>query len=117
METPGRPGTGQGGASLPFIPHSQTYDAQSPPGNNQHHYQQQHPSSRVEQRRHPDGSMSISIGGGAAGGSSFGGETRMPGSEEQSSMNISDVSHLLLYDNGEDGEAEQEQAEDINEQE
>jgi hypothetical protein len=30
----------------------------------------------------------------------------MPGSEEQSSMNISDVSHLLLYDNGEEGEAE-----------
>jgi hypothetical protein len=30
----------------------------------------------------------------------------MPGSEEQSSMNISDVSHLLLYDNGEEGEGE-----------
>ncbi len=62
-------------------------------------------SSRVEQRRNPDGSMSISIGrssgnnGGSSGGPSFGGEARM-NSEEP---NMSDVSHLLLYDNG-DGE-------------
>jgi hypothetical protein len=103
METPGR--TGPGGAPMPYMPPSQAYEGQAPSPSN---YQQQpHPSSRVEQRRHPDGSMSISIGGGAAG-SSFGGETRMQqGSEEPSSMNISDVSHLLLYDNGEEGEERQ----------
>ena len=119
METPGRQGNAPGGAPMSYMPHHQNYDAQ-PPASNQHHYQQQqqqqHSNSRVEQRRHADGSMSIQIGGGAAGGSSFGGETRAPGSEEQASMNISDVSHLLLYDNGEDGEAEQGHAQGGNEQ-
>ena len=109
---------GAGGAQLPFIPPAQSYDGQASPaavGRNQMSSQHHSASSRVEHRRNPDGSMSISIGsrgGGSAGGSSFGGETRLPSNEEQSSMNISDVSHLLLNsDNGEgdvdvDGESQ-----------
>jgi hypothetical protein len=88
MDTPGRTRAEQVGGTLPYIPPPQAYDAQtSPAARSQPNHQH-----RVEQRRNPDGSMSISIGA---------------GSEEQSAMNISDVSHLLLYsDNGEGGEAE-----------
>lgn len=91
---------------LPFIPPSQEYDGQTPsPSMDQIHLSQH--SSRVEQRRNPDGSMSISIGGRSTGGSSFGGETRLhQPSEEQSSVNISDVSHLLLYNDNEGDESE-----------
>lgn len=85
-ETPGRGAPGQGGQQLPYIPPSQAYESHA----------QGHPSSRVEQRRHPDGSMSISIGGGEAGGPSFGGETGMTDGGE--------ISDLLLYDNGQGGE-------------
>ena len=117
MDTPGRPPQG-GGAPLPFIPPSQQYESQGSPTSARGpqpsqptQQQSQHQdsaagSSIVEQRRNPDGSMSISIGGGGStGGSSLGGDARMPGTEEQpSSVNISDVSHLLLYsDNGEEG--------------
>ena len=101
VETPGRPRGDH--APLPFIPPAQSYDGlgESPSAHVQHPH-----SSRVEHRRHADGSMSISIGGDrSADGSSFGGETRLPGTEEQS-MNISDVSHLLLYSDNGDGEAE-----------
>lgn len=56
LETPGRPP--QGAGQLPYIPPSQAYDGSQAASQN----------SRVEQRRHPDGSMSISIGGGEGGG-------------------------------------------------
>jgi hypothetical protein len=98
METPGRQRAEQGGAPLPFIPPAQAYDAHaaSPADHMQHHH-----SNRVAQRSNPDGSMSISIGANGAEGSSFDGEPRQPGADEQPSMNISDVSHLLLYNDGE----------------
>ena len=54
--------------------------------------------------------MSISIGGGENGANG------MPGSEEQN-VNISDVSHLLLYDNAEEGEGGQEQSQEASGQE
>jgi len=108
LETPrGRDEGGSGAQSqmLPFIPPSQTYDGHtSPPPRGQMHLAQH--SSRVEQRRNPDGSMSISIGGRGSGGTSFGGEARLQGGEEQSSVNISDVSHLLLYSDNGDGEGD-----------
>lgn len=105
METPGRAGAGQGGASLPYIPPAQAYDAQSPQ-NNQHAFSQhQHAGSRVEHRRHPDGSMSISIGGGSGANGTQGSEDQPP------SMNMTDVSHLLLYDNAEEC-IEQQQSQD-----
>ena len=59
---------------------------------------------RVEQRRHADGSMSISIGGGAGG---EGGQSEGPPGGPGGEPNISDVSHLLLYDNGEGVEGQQ----------
>ena len=82
METPGRqpPGPGQ----LPYIPPSQAYDGQAPQG----------PGSRVEQRRHPDGSMSISIGGGE------GGPPQYPPEGEQGG----DLQDMLLYQDQEGGE-------------
>jgi hypothetical protein len=118
METPGRaPGPG---AALPYMPPAQSFDPnRSPntyPPHEQHQAHDQHPQSRVEQRRNPDGSMSISIGGGgSASASAFGGEAKLPGTEEQSSMNISDVSHLLLYDNGDDGDTDGGHGEEANE--
>lgn len=80
LETPGRPTAGGGGAQLPYIPPHQAYDGQER-------------GSRVEQRRHPDGSMSISIGGGE-GGASYGGEGGEQGAE---------IADLLLYNDGEGG--------------
>ena len=68
----------------------------------------------MEQRRNADGSMSISIGGGGGGSADNnpsgggGGGANGSGGEEPSAMNISNVAHLLLYDedgrgNGEEG--------------
>jgi hypothetical protein len=106
METPGRQRAEQGAPPLPFIPPAQAYDARATSPTD--HMQHQHHSSRVAQRSNPDGSMSISIGANGAEGSSFDGESRLPGPEEPSSMNISDVSHLLLYNDGEgEGGAEE----------
>lgn len=99
METPDRQRAEQGGAPLPFIP----------PDHMQHHH-----STRVAQRSNPDGSMSISIGANGAEGSSFDGESRLPSAEEATSMNISDVSHLLLYN---DGEGEGGERQESNEEE
>jgi hypothetical protein len=96
----GPPGTPQG---MPYMPPSQAYDQSgSPPGYHQP------PPGRVEQRRHPDGSMSISIGGGAAAPAS-GGDGAAEGQEEQ--VGMSEVSHLLMYDNegGGEGQAEKKQ--------
>ena len=59
---------------------------------------------RVEQRRHADGSMSISIGGGSGGDGGPGDGGGPPGNGGE--PNISDVSHLLLYDNGEGGDGQ-----------
>ncbi|CAB9508962.1 expressed unknown protein [Seminavis robusta] len=64
-------------------------------------------ASRVEQRRNPDGSMSISIGGNRGDGDPA---AYQQGGEGESSVNISDVSHLLLNENdygGDSGVAEQ----------
>ena len=99
METPGRQRAEQGGAALPFIPPVQAYDAHtaSPADRMQHHH-----SNRVAQRSNADGSMSISIGANGAEGS--------PSAEEPSSMNISDVSHLLLYNDGEGEGVEQQES-------
>jgi hypothetical protein len=100
-DTPGRSGPGQ---QLPYIPPTQAYDSRvagSPNAGQQggdQQYAQHGASSRVEQRRHPDGSMSISIGGGEAGGSSFGGETGMPDSNE--------ISDLLIYNDGGEGQGD-----------
>lgn len=95
METPGRSGPG---GNMPYMPPSNSYENQGSPGS----YPQSGggSGSRVEQRRHPDGSMSISIGGNGATGGSNG----SAGGEEQ--VNMSDVSHLLLYDNPEEGEGQ-----------
>jgi hypothetical protein len=107
VETPGRQRAEQGGAPLPFIPPAQAYDAHAAsPAEHMHH----HHSNRVAQRSNPDGSMSISIGANGAEGSSFDGESRLPGAEEPSSMNISDVSHLLLYNDGEGEGGEQQES-------
>jgi hypothetical protein len=83
LETPGRQAAshGGGGSQLPYIPPSQAYDSQAQ-------------GSRVEQRRHPDGSLSISIGGGEAGAAAYGGETGEQGGE---------ISDLLLYNDNEAG--------------
>lgn len=84
LETPvgGAPATG---VPLPFIPPSQFSDPQpSPQGRSQLHLPQH--SSQVEQRRHPDGSMSISIGGSRA------------------SDEMGDMAQILLY--GENGEGD-----------
>ena len=56
------------------------------------------PGGRVEQRRHADGSMSISIGGGA-GGEGGPGDAGGPPGGNGGDPNISDVSHLLMYEN------------------
>jgi hypothetical protein len=94
----GPPGTPQG-VSMPYMPPSQAYDQQgSPPG---YHPPGHGASGRVEQRRNADGSMSISIGGG--GTAPAPGAPPGDGQEDQAGVNISDVSHLLLYDNGEEG--------------
>merc|ERR1712232_850987 len=75
-----------GGVALPFIPPPQQYnDPQtSPQGRSQLHLPQN--SSQVEQRRHPDGSMSISIGG------------------NRTNEDIGDIDQMLLY--GENGEGD-----------
>lgn len=83
METPGRQPPGPG--HLPYIPPSQAYDGQPPQGG----------GSRVEQRRHPDGSMSISIGGGEAGAPQY------PPEGEQGA----DLNDMLLYNDQEGGES------------
>lgn len=72
-------------------------DAYGDPANSPSHYPPGPPGGRVEQRRHADGSMSISIGGGAEGGE---------GGPPPSDPNMPDVSHLLMYDNGEGGEGQ-----------
>lgn len=99
-ETPGRTG---GAAQLPlsFIPPNQQFVGTNSPARSQLHLPQH--SSQVEQRRHPDGSMTISIGG--RGGPPFGGEVPPSPDESNGAVNMSDMSHLLLYgDNGEDQE-------------
>jgi len=78
LETPGRQPHGAG--QLPYIPPSQAYEAAAQ-------------NSRVEQRRHPDGSMSISIGGGEGDGS-------YP-PEGQEGADIQD----FLYNEGEGGDS------------
>ena len=89
--TPGRHQEG----GLPYIPPQQAYDGENQGsgegGSEGKADGGDAASSRVEQRRNPDGSMSISIGGQQQGGS-----------EGESGVNISDVSHLLL-DNYEEG--------------
>lgn len=90
METPGRPGPG---GNMPYMPPSQSYEHQGS-------------GSRVEQRRNADGSMSISIGGGSGGADNEGGNGSNNAGEEQSSMNISNVAHLLLYDEEEQGKGQ-----------
>jgi len=87
----GPPGTPQGG--MPYMPPRDAYGDNSPS-----QYPHGPGGGRVEQRRHADGSMSISIGGGAGG---EGGEGGPPGGGDP---NMGDVSHLLLYDNGEGGD-------------
>lgn len=74
------------GVPLPFIPPPQQYNdpQSSPQARSQLHLPQN--SSQVEQRRHPDGSMSISIGG------------SRPNEE------VGDMAQMLLY--GENGEGE-----------
>jgi len=84
METPGRQPHGPG--QLPYIPPSQTYDGQVPP---------QGSGSRVEQRRHPDGSMSISIGGGEGG---------PPPQYAPEGEQGADLNDMLLYNDQEGGE-------------
>lgn len=83
LETPGRPAAG---SQLPFIPPTQAYEGHGPPG-----------PSRVEHRRHPDGSMSISIGGGEGGDPAYGAEA---GAQEGGEM-----SDMLLYNDGQEGGA------------
>jgi len=84
LETPGRQPPGPPG-HLPYIPPSQAYDGQ----------QHQGGGSRVEQRRHPDGSMSISIGGGEVGAPQY------PPEGEQGA----DLNDMLLYNDQEGGES------------
>jgi len=105
------------GGQLPAFP---LYGHESPEAKSQLHLPQA--SSRVEQRRHPDGSMTISIGGGSSGGG-FGGTSAPPSStgaggnhehdtpgggnsagggggppqDDINEANLTDVSHLLLY--------------------
>jgi hypothetical protein len=124
----GPPGTPQGG--MPYMPPRDAYDPSQSPSNpygpqGGHPGHPGHPGGhpggpgRVEQRRHADGSMSISIGGGGGPGGPGGpeggpGDGGPPpqgpgdgdGGGEQAGVNISDVSHLLLYDNGEGGEGQ-----------
>ena len=80
-------------------------EAYGDPSNSPSQYPNPHGpgGGRVEQRRHADGSMSISIGGGAEGGPGDGGG---PSGGNGGEPNISDVSHLLLYDNGEGGDGQ-----------
>ena len=119
-------------SSLPFAPPNQSHGkGDSPAARSQLHMPQQ--SSRVAQRRHPDGSMSISIGRNAeeaAEGSSFSEEARIPlagegppspdASTNAANVNLSDVSHLLLYgDNGDEqegGDGDQRDAESTNDE-
>lgn len=104
METSGRPSTS--GGAMSYIPPAQGYDNH---GSSPTMYQEQGgANSRVEQRRHPDGSMSISIGGGNGGAG--GAEGNGAGEDPSSAMNISDVSHLLLYDNGEEGDTQEDRS-------
>ena len=107
-----RPGSG---VPLPFVPPNQVGygTGDSPAARSQLHMPQS--SSRVEQRRHPDGSMTISIGGrnSAEGGSAYAegaegsGQPPSPdgGSNTGGNVNLSDVSQLLMYgDNNEEQE-------------
>lgn len=102
LGTPQGGGSG-GGAGIPYMPPTQAYEQQASPSAG---YPPQGDSGpqphagpgRVEQRRHADGSMSISIGGGSAAGSGA-----AEGGEGQDGVNISDVSHLLMNDYGEEG--------------
>lgn len=97
---------------MPYMPPPQAYDGQGSPQAGGV------PGSRVEHRRNADGSMSISIGGGSGNGNGGGSNSSGAGNgggEEQSSMNISDVSHLLLYDNGEEGEGQGHESEQVDE--
>jgi len=97
----GPPGTPQGG--MPYMPPREAY---GDPSNSPSQYPGPHGpgGGRVEQRRHADGSMSISIGGGAGGEGGPGDAGGPPGGGGD--PNISDVSHLLLHDNGEGGEGQ-----------
>jgi hypothetical protein len=102
----GPPGTPQGGG-MPYMPPRESYgdipsNSPSPYQTNPHGVPG---GGRVEQRRHADGSMSISIGGGA-GGEGGPGDGGPPGVGNGGDPNISDVSHLLLYDNGEGGDGQ-----------
>merc|ERR1712238_248383 len=101
----GPPGTPQGG--MPYMPPRDAYDPTQSPSNAYQNPGGGHGGpGRVEQRRHADGSMSISIG--AEGAPGDGAPPQAVNGEvgEQAGVNISDVSHLLLYDNGEGGEGQ-----------
>uniref|UniRef100_A0A7S1E1C8 Uncharacterized protein n=1 Tax=Thalassionema nitzschioides TaxID=33649 RepID=A0A7S1E1C8_9STRA len=84
----GSAATTPGGVPLPFIPPQQQYNdpSQSPHARSQLHLPQN--SSQVEQRRHPDGSMSISIGV----------------SRNNPNDDVGEMAQMLLY--GENGEGE-----------
>ena len=98
--------SGPGQLNLSFMPPNEGFDPAGPTSGGQLHLSQQ-----VEHCRHPDGSLSISIGAGGSGGGgggpstrggpSFGGEA--PPSPDlqatQTGVNMNDMSHLLLYDN------------------
>lgn len=92
LEAPGGGSAAGGGVPLPFIPPQQQYsDSQSSPhARSQLHLPQN--SSQVEQRRHPDGSMSISIGG------------------SRSNDEVGEMAQMLLY--GENGEGDAAQADE-----
>ena len=95
----GTPGRGpDDGRHLPYIPPEGGADAAAPGD-----------SSRVEQRRNPDGSTSISIGGNRGDPD----PSYQQGNEGEPSVNISDVSHLLLNENdyGGDGDGGEQSAE------
>ena len=95
----GPPGTPQGG--MPYMPPREAYgDHSGSPSQYQHGPP---PGGRVEQRRHADGSMSISIGGGAGGD---GGPDGGPPPGGGGDPNLGDVSHLLMYDNGDGGDGQ-----------
>lgn len=94
----GPPGTPQGG--MPYMPPRDAYDPTQSPSNAYHQNSAGGGPGRVEQRRHADGSMSISIGGGGGEGAPVDGGPGTGGRGEQ--VNMSDVSHLLMYDKKED---------------
>lgn len=123
---PGGPGSlevPRGARSQPqaFVPTSQQFGTgDSPTTGSQLHMPQSSPS--VEQRRHPDGSMTISIGRKAAGGPTYGEAGEGPPSPDTSAsnagnVNLSDVSQMLLYGENSEEQEGQEQEQEGQEQE